>query len=89
MIWPNLCVDNFFQEPDKVVEFANSLTFTKPKIANYPGKRSEALYLINNEFFEFCGLKNEVFVFIEKKVNMEKISHFGFFSCSTIFPALK
>jgi hypothetical protein len=57
MIWPNLCVDNFFQEPDKVVEFANSLEFTKPKVTNYPGKRSELLYLINNEFFEFSTLK--------------------------------
>jgi hypothetical protein len=57
MIWPNLCVDNFFQEPDKVVEFANSLTFTKPEKSNYPGKRSQLLYLINTEFFEFSTLK--------------------------------
>jgi hypothetical protein len=57
MIWPNLCIDNFFNEPDKVVEFANSLKFTKPDNHNYPGKRTQYMHLINFEFFEFSTLK--------------------------------
>ena len=36
MIWPNLCVDNFFEDPDKIVNYANSLDFFKPEAPNYP-----------------------------------------------------
>lgn len=56
MIWPNLCVDNFFQEPDKVVEFANSLEFVKEE-SNYPGKRTKFMHLLNFEFFQFSTFK--------------------------------
>lgn len=57
MIWPTLCVDNFFNEPDKVVEFANSCKFSKEGISNYPGTRTEPLHLIDPGFFEWSCKK--------------------------------
>tara|TARA_R110000751_G_scaffold305616_1_gene422262 strand:+ start:2985 stop:3653 length:669 start_codon:yes stop_codon:yes gene_type:complete len=57
MIWPNLCVDNFFQEPDKVVEYTNSLNFFKPEESNYPGKRTKFMHEIDPKFFEVTSLK--------------------------------
>jgi|TARA_R100000482_G_C5130455_1_gene151537 hypothetical protein len=57
MIWPNLCIDNFFQEPDKVVTFANSLEYFKPEPSNYPGKRTKHIHEIDHRFFEFTCLK--------------------------------
>lgn len=54
MVFPITCVDNFYQDPDSVVEFANSLTFEKiPGI--YPGLRTNPLHLVNEKFFDlFC-----------------------------------
>ena len=57
MIWPNLWVDNFFEDPDKIVNYANSLDFFKPEAPNYPGKRTKYTHEINPEFFEFSSLK--------------------------------
>tara|TARA_R100001086_G_scaffold186885_1_gene105038 strand:+ start:1834 stop:2502 length:669 start_codon:yes stop_codon:yes gene_type:complete len=57
MIWPNLCVDNFFQDPDKIVDYANSLDYFKGKENNYPGTRTGYMHEINPEFFEFSCLK--------------------------------
>lgn len=39
---PSIIVDNFFEEPDKVVEFANSLEYNVLQ-DNYPGARTERL----------------------------------------------
>ena len=39
---PSIIVDNFFEEPDKVVEFANSLEHNVLQ-NNYPGARTERL----------------------------------------------
>jgi hypothetical protein len=78
MIWPNLCVDNFFENPDKVVEFSNSLTFIKPKISNYPGKRTEHTHLINPEFFEFSTIKILSLLYPNEYLNLKwtALQHF-------------
>jgi hypothetical protein len=45
-----ICVDNFYSNPDKVVEFAHSCEYNifSP---NYPGKRTAPLFEINNDFY--------------------------------------
>ena len=41
MIWPSICIDNFFDNPDKVVETANSFHYEKDKDGRWPGERCE------------------------------------------------
>jgi hypothetical protein len=54
---PVTIVDNFFEEPEKVVDFAASCEFKKSEDGRWPGKRSEKLYLINKELHCFSGMK--------------------------------
>ena len=41
MNYPSLQVNNFFEKPNYIKEFAESLTYEKP-LGNYPGLRAEA-----------------------------------------------
>ena len=50
MIWPVLCVDDFYHNPDQVIEFANSLDFYK-STGEHPGQRTKPLHEIDNRFF--------------------------------------
>lgn len=45
-----ICVDNFYQYPDEIVNFANSCEYhiSSP---NYPGRRTHPLFEINNDFY--------------------------------------
>ena len=57
MIYPTIILDNFFQEPEKVIKFANSLKYTEDKFGQYLGVRSELLHLNHMPFFEKFGIK--------------------------------
>lgn len=57
MIWPNLCVDNFYDNPEQVIQLANSLTYKSAPDGRWPGTRSEYMHTVNNEFFNFTCLK--------------------------------
>ena len=50
MLWPNFCIDNFFQNPDSVVDFSKTLKFYKSK-GKFPGERTKPLHEINYDFF--------------------------------------
>jgi hypothetical protein len=55
---PITCVDNFYEDPDSIVEFANSLTFggAYDNEGVYPGLRTPRLHLIDENFYDaFCG----------------------------------
>lgn len=56
-MWPTICVDNFFNDPDKVFKFANSLKYTPSSEGSWPGERSDELHNIDKDFFEFFGKK--------------------------------
>lgn len=56
-MWPTICVDNFFNDPDKVFKFANSLKYTPDNEGRWPGERSDELQKIDRNFFEFFGKK--------------------------------
>ena len=67
MIWPTFCIDNFFQNPNSVIDFAKTLKFIKSN-GNFPGERTDALHKINNDFFDqttrkivACLYPNEVY----------------------------
>ena len=49
-------VDNFFKDPDKIVDFASSLKF-KQSDGFYPGQRSEELHIAAPNFFNKTILK--------------------------------
>jgi hypothetical protein len=51
MNWPSLCVDNFFRSPDSVIEWSKTLKYYNTN-GTYPGKRTEALHTIENNFFQ-------------------------------------
>lgn len=50
MNFPALCIDNFYNNPDKIREFALSLEYKKQP-GNYPGFRTNPLYDIDYDFF--------------------------------------
>ena len=55
MNFPSICVDNFYDNPDEVREFALSLDYSETENGKYPGKRTKSLDTISNEFFHsFC-----------------------------------
>jgi len=52
---PITCVDNFYRYPDRIREYALSLDYDFTG-NNFPGKRTQSLHLINEQFFhEFCN----------------------------------
>ena len=53
-MFPTLIYDNFFDNPDRVVDYANSLEFIDTDTGAWPGKRTNDLSQINPQF------KNEV-----------------------------
>jgi len=61
MTFPLTCIDNFYENPDAVVEFTNSLEFSKvPGV--YPGVRTDLLHIITPDFFNlFCNKLFSVF----------------------------
>lgn len=55
MYFPTTCVDNFFNAPDEVRNFALSLEYEYPKNGSFPGKRTKLLSEIYPNYFHlFC-----------------------------------
>jgi len=50
VLWPILCVDDFYRNPDQVIEFANSLDFYE-STGKFPGERTRSLHEIDRTFF--------------------------------------
>jgi hypothetical protein len=54
--FPILCLDDFYDDPDQIREWALSLDFDQVDDGKYPGKRTKSIHEINPEFFEnFCN----------------------------------
>ena len=49
-----LVIDNFFPNPDKIVEYAKTVTFY-PNNGRYPGMRSDGLHVINGDLENYIG----------------------------------
>lgn len=50
-LFPILCVDDFYSNPDEVRDYALSLEYEKVE-GNYPGERTKHLDLLNIDFFK-------------------------------------
>jgi hypothetical protein len=57
MLWPTICVDDFFNDPLSVKKFADTLEFKKNPEGKWPGERTELLHNINNDFFNYTTAK--------------------------------
>jgi len=68
--FPITVVDNFYNNPDNIVEFAVSQKFEKTQKGGFQGRRTEALHTLDKSMFDyFCA---KLFsVFYDKQPNME------------------
>ena len=57
MIWPTVCIDNFFDNPYKVVETDNSFPYKKDETGKWPGKRCEHVGNLHYELFLYSTKK--------------------------------
>lgn len=57
MLWPTLCVDDFFNNPEEIVNFSKTLKYEKNVEGKWPGERSISLHKINFEFVDFVTKK--------------------------------
>ena len=57
MTYPVTVVDDFFQDPDAIVEIAEGMSFYNPNTGNWPGTRTKQLYVDNAPFFNYFGAK--------------------------------
>jgi hypothetical protein len=70
ILFPTLtCVDNFFDDPDSVRDYALSCTFHKIS-GNYPGIRTDPLHIVNPSFYELVT-KKITSIFCENTSNSE------------------
>ena len=56
MMWPTMIVDDFFTDPERVVELSKTLKYNSTD-GLYPGKRSEKLHLVDKAFFDWSTAK--------------------------------
>ena len=57
MLFPSMCIDGFFKNPDNIVKYANTLTYHSAESGKWPGVRSEALHKINPDLHQTVGRK--------------------------------
>ena len=57
MTYPITIVDNFFEDPDGIVEIANELKYYTPNTGNWPGQRTKNLHVEDPRFFSYFGSK--------------------------------
>jgi hypothetical protein len=73
MFFPSICVDNFFNNPDDVRQFALSLDYEDCSVRGgvWPGKRTKELSEINPDYHkEFCQKVLSLF-FDRKRFNLQ------------------
>ena len=49
--------DNFFENPDQIVEYANTLKYYKSKENNWPGGRTLNMWELNDDLYKFLTNK--------------------------------
>ena len=57
MTYPITIVDDFFEDPDGIVEMAESMKYYTPNTGNWPGTRTKNLHIEDKRFFIYFGQK--------------------------------
>lgn len=77
--FPTIIIDNFFETPSIVREFALQQTFSKNQKGNWPGYRTDPIDKLNKEFYQ--QFANKLFsYFTDKQSNFEYVldTHFQY-----------
>jgi len=74
MLFPTLCVDNFFNNPDKVLPLAKECPMERT--AYRPGLRSPCLSEINSEVYNYVNIKILKLFYPEKHFSYVANTHF-------------
>ena len=83
MYFPSVHVENFFEDPYQIIDFAKRLPFEKQDNQNFPGLRSPSLSQVNLPFFQdVC--KRQLSIFYSKE-EMQEIR----FVCEARFQLIK
>ncbi len=56
-MYPNLIVDNFFEDPDSIVDLSTNLQYSPSDNGRWPGLRSNYLHKIYPRLFDFISTK--------------------------------
>jgi hypothetical protein len=56
-MYPVTIVDNFFEDPDAIVELTDAMRFYPPETGNWPGSRTKQLHVENERLFNYVGEK--------------------------------
>ena len=70
MIWPTLIVDNFFDDPYKIVNFSKQLKYDRTETSLWPGTRTAQLGEVEKEFFTWSTNKIMMLLF---PMNIEQV----------------
>ena len=70
MMWPTLIVDNFFDDPDKIINFSKQLNYKRSEDHHWPGTRSPQLGKVDKPFFDWSTKKIMMLLF---PMNIEQI----------------
>ena len=76
-IIPTTVVDDFFDDPAMVKDFAVAQSYSKDKFNQWPGERSESIHKLNSEFFSNT-INKFLRIFYPESTNIDW-SGFGFF----------
>ena len=57
MLYPSVVVDDFFSQPELVLDFASKCKFYQNADGRWPGKRTEVLHKNNFSFFDYINQK--------------------------------
>ena len=56
-MYPNLIVDNFFEDPDSIVDLSTNIQYSPSDNGRWPGQRSNYLHRIYPRLFDFICTK--------------------------------
>lgn len=77
MYFPTICVDNFFDNPEKIKNFALSLDYEKSTDGIWPGKRTKTLNQISPNYFSlFCEKLFSLFFNLNDSISWKVSTYF-------------
>jgi len=70
MMWPTLIVDNFFDDPQRIINFSKQFKYESAIGGEWPGTRTGRIGKLDPEFFNWCTRKILMLLF---PMNVEQI----------------
>jgi len=74
--FPTYSLTNFYERPEKIVEFANTCKYRKSSNGRWPGVRSECLSVTNHQLFRYSCEKILKMIFGKEDVSYFAINEF-------------